>query len=56
VQLFYRTKRKVELTEEGQVFLEQARLTLTQADKAVTMARRRCCESSMFENWFCAFS
>lgn len=40
VQLFYRTKRKVELTEEGQVFLEQARLTLTQADKAVTMARQ----------------
>lgn len=37
VQLFYRTKRKVELTEEGQVFLEQARLTLAQADKAVTM-------------------
>jgi LysR family hca operon transcriptional activator len=40
VQLFYRTKRKVELTEEGLVFLEQARLTLTQADKAVTMARQ----------------
>ena len=40
VQLFYRTKRKVELTEEGQVFLEQARLTLAQADKAVTMARQ----------------
>lgn len=40
VQLFYRTKRKVELTEEGLVFLEQARLTLTQADKAITMARQ----------------
>ncbi|OTG85620.1 RpiR family transcriptional regulator [Acinetobacter sp. ANC 4558] len=40
VQLLYRTKRKVELTEEGAVFLEQARLTLAQADKAVTMARQ----------------
>ncbi|USA46177.1 DNA-binding transcriptional regulator HcaR [Acinetobacter sp. C26M] len=40
VQLLHRTKRKVELTDEGQVFLEQARLTLTQADKAVTMARQ----------------
>lgn len=40
VQLFYRTKRKVELTEEGAVFLEQARLTLAQADKAVAMARQ----------------
>ena len=40
VQLFHRTKRKVELAEEGLVFLEQARLTLTQADKAITMARQ----------------
>ena len=40
VQLFHRTKRKVELTEEGLVFLEQARLTLTQADKAITIARQ----------------
>lgn len=40
VQLFYRTKRKVELTEEGQVFLEQARLTLSQADRAVMLARQ----------------
>ncbi len=40
VKLLNRTKRKVELTEEGAVFLEQARLTLAQADKAVAMARR----------------
>lgn len=40
VQLFHRTKRKVELTDEGHAFLEQARLTITQADKAVTMARQ----------------
>ncbi|MCO8072738.1 DNA-binding transcriptional regulator HcaR [Acinetobacter lwoffii] len=40
VKLLNRTKRKVELTEEGTVFLEQARLTLAQADKAVAMARQ----------------
>lgn len=40
VKLLYRTKRKVELTEEGAVFLEQARLTLAQAEKAVSMARQ----------------
>ena len=40
VQLLYRTKRKVELTEEGTVFLQQARLTLAQADKAIAMARQ----------------
>lgn len=40
VKLLYRTKRKVELTEEGTVFLEQARLTLAQAEKAVSMARQ----------------
>lgn len=39
-KLLHRTKRKVELTEEGAVFLEQARLTLAQADKAVAMARQ----------------
>ncbi|MFW2712068.1 LysR family transcriptional regulator, partial [Acinetobacter baumannii] len=40
VRLLNRTKRKVELTEEGEVFLEHARLTLAQADKAVAMARQ----------------
>lgn len=40
VRLFNRTKRKVELTEEGIVFLEQARLTMQQAEKAVAMARQ----------------
>ena len=37
VRLLNRTKRKVELTEEGEVFLEHARLTLAQADKAVAI-------------------
>lgn len=40
VRLLNRTKRRVELTEEGAVFLEQARLTLAQAEKAVAMARQ----------------
>ncbi len=40
VKLLNRTKRKVELTEEGAGSLEQARLTLAQADKAVAMARQ----------------
>jgi len=33
-RLFTRTSRKVELTESGRLFLEQARLILAQADKA----------------------
>ncbi len=32
--LFYRTSRKVELTDAGRLFLEHARLTLAQAQKA----------------------
>jgi DNA-binding transcriptional LysR family regulator len=40
VQLFARTKRNVELTEAGKIFLEQARQTLTQADVAVKTAKR----------------
>jgi DNA-binding transcriptional LysR family regulator len=34
VRLFLRTSRKVELTESGRLFLEQARLVLAQAEKA----------------------
>jgi DNA-binding transcriptional LysR family regulator len=37
VQLFYRTKRNVQLTEVGQLFLEEARQILTQADQAVAI-------------------
>lgn len=40
VRLFNRTKRKVELTEEGTVFLKHARMTITQADHAIAMARQ----------------
>lgn len=39
-QLFERSKRKVELTDAGQVFMAEARLTLAQADRAVSRARQ----------------
>ncbi|BAZ10771.1 LysR family transcriptional regulator [Calothrix sp. NIES-4071] len=40
VQLFYRTKRSVQLTEVGRLFLEEARQVLTQADQAVQIIQR----------------
>ena len=38
--LFNRTKRKVELTEEGSIFLNYARNTIAQADHAIELARQ----------------
>lgn len=38
-RLFLRTKRRVELTETGTAFLQEARATLAQAEKAVRVAR-----------------
>ena len=40
VELFYRTKRRVELTEAGKVFLEEARQILSQVEKSVQVAQR----------------
>jgi DNA-binding transcriptional LysR family regulator len=40
VNLVYRTKRHVSLTQAGEVFLVEARKTLAQADQAVHLARR----------------
>lgn len=40
VELFHRTKRRVELTEAGQVFLNRVRVILETAGDAVTEAKR----------------
>jgi DNA-binding transcriptional LysR family regulator len=40
VQLFERTKRKVALTQAGQMFLDQTRIVLQQVDKATEVAQR----------------
>jgi DNA-binding transcriptional LysR family regulator len=40
VRLFHRSKRRIELTDAGQVFLEEARRTLVQAEHARRMAQR----------------
>src|SRR3954470_16761966 len=40
VRLLERTKRRVELTAAGRVFLDDARRLLSQADEAVAAARR----------------
>ncbi|MGO9454851.1 MAG: LysR family transcriptional regulator [Candidatus Binataceae bacterium] len=40
VQLFQRTRRRVQLTDSGRVVLEEARRTLVQADRVVSAAHR----------------
>ncbi|MFT4021134.1 MAG: LysR substrate-binding domain-containing protein [Acinetobacter sp.] len=40
IKLFNRTKRKVELTEEGKIFLDYAINTIAQADRAIQIARQ----------------
>ncbi|MDB5705635.1 MAG: LysR family transcriptional regulator YnfL [Sphingomonas bacterium] len=40
VRLFERSSRKVQLTEAGRVFLDEARATLAHADHAIDVARR----------------
>ncbi len=39
-RLFERTNRRVELSESGRLFLDEARLVLAQVDKATDVARR----------------
>ena len=43
VQLFFRTKRTVELTHAGQTFLQQASLLLHQKETAIQLTRRTGC-------------
>lgn len=40
VQLFTRTKRRVQLTDAGEVFLQEAQLVLTQVEQAIRAAQR----------------
>ena len=40
IRLFERTSRSVALSEAGRIFLKEARATLTQADRAIEVARR----------------
>jgi len=40
VELFRRTKRRVELTEAGRLFLEEARQILSQVEQGVRVAQR----------------
>ncbi|WP_041918559.1 LysR family transcriptional regulator [Gloeocapsa sp. PCC 7428] len=40
VQLFERTKRRVELTTPGKVFLEKSRLVLQQVDQAIIAVQK----------------
>lgn len=45
VELFQRSKRGVTLTEAGQAFLDEARLTLAQAERAVKAAKKAVVQS-----------
>src|SRR5678816_4183141 len=40
VMLFYRTKRQVQLSEAGRMFIAEARVILAQADHAANVAQR----------------
>ena len=41
VELFYRTKRSVALTEAGKAFLDEAKLTLVQAQRAINAVKTK---------------
>ena len=56
VELFNRSKRSVSLTEAGKAFLDEAKLTLTQAQRAVEAARQAQTKSKLTIGFsICAF-
>ena len=55
VELFYRTKRSVSLTEAGQAFLDEARLTLAQAQRAVNAVQSKTSNRLTIGFSICAF-
>src|ERR1700733_4685263 len=40
VTLFHRTKRRVQLTDAGTLFLEEARIVLSQAERAIDVVQQ----------------
>jgi len=56
VELFHRTKRSVSLTSAGKAFLDEARLTLAQAQRAVNVVQRSQTTSNLTIGFsICAF-
>ncbi len=56
VELFHRTKRSVSLTKAGQAFLDEARLTLAQAQRAANAAQQAVAKNKLTVGFsICAF-
>ena len=55
VELFHRTKRSVALTEVGKAFLDEARLTLAQAQRAINAVQSKTTNTLKIGFSICAF-
>jgi DNA-binding transcriptional LysR family regulator len=55
VELFHRTKRSVSLTEAGRAFLDEARLTLAQAQRAINAVQSKTSNKLTIGFSICAF-
>lgn len=55
VELFHRTKRSVTLTEAGKAFLDEARLTLAQAQRAINAVQSKTINTLKIGFSICAF-
>ena len=55
VELFYRTKRSVTLTEAGLAFLDEAKLTLAQAQRAINSVQPKTSDTLKIGFDLCAF-